>query len=93
MLLERLKERLKITWDDEDILLINMLERAEKSLNALMGVELNYNTPGPAQELLLERCRYDYNNALEYFEQNFAREILRLQLQVAAEEVSTDGSA
>ena len=93
MLLERLKERLKITWDDEDILLINTLERAEKSLNALMGVELDYNTPGPAQELLLERCRYDYNNALEYFEQNFAREILRLQLQVAAEEVSTDGSA
>jgi len=93
VLLEQLKERLKITWDDEDILLINMLERAEKSLNALMGVELNYNTPGPAQELLLERCRYDYNNALEYFEQNFAREILRLQLQVAAEEVSTDGSA
>ncbi len=92
MLLERLKERLKITWDDEDILLINILERAEKSLNALMGVELNYNIPGPAQELLLERCRYDYNNALEYFEQNFAREI-RLQLQVAAEEVSTDGSA
>ena len=93
MLLERLKERLKITWDDEDILLINILERAEKSLNALMGVELNYNIPGPAQELLLERCRYDYNNALEYFEQNFAREIFRLQLQVAAEEVSTDGSA
>ena len=93
MLLERLKERLKITWDDEDILLINMLERAEKSLNALMGVELNYNTPGPAQELLLERCRYDYNNALEYFEQNFAREIFRLQLQVAAEEVSADGGA
>ena len=93
MLLEQLKERLKITWDDEDILLINILERAEKSLNALMGVELNYNTPGPAQELLLERCRYDYNNALEYFEQNFAREILRLQLQVAAEEVGADGRA
>ena len=93
MLLEQLKERLKITWDDEDILLINILELAEKSLNALMGVELNYNTPGPAQELLLERCRYDYNNALEYFEQNFAREILRLQLQVAAEEVGADGRA
>ena len=93
MLLEQLKERLKITWDDEDTLLINMLERAEKSLNALMGVELNYNIPGPAQELLLERCRYDYDNALEYFEQNFAREILRLQLQVAAEGMNADGSA
>lgn len=93
MLLELVKEELRITWDDEDTRLISMIERAKASLNKLMGVELDYEKPGPAQDLLLARCRYDYNNALEYFEQNFAREILRLQLQVAAEEVSTDGSA
>jgi len=92
MLLELVKEELRITWDDEDTRLISMIERAKASLNKLMGVELDYEKPGPAQDLLLARCRYDYNNALEYFEQNFAREILRLQLQVAAEEVSTDGS-
>ena len=93
MLLEMVKEELRITWDDEDTRLISMIERAKASLNKLMGIELDYEKPGPAQDLLLARCRYDYNNALEYFEQNFAREILRLQLQVAAEEVSTDGSA
>jgi hypothetical protein len=93
MLLELVKEELRITWDDEDIRLISMIERAKASLNKLMGIELDYEKPGPAQDLLLARCRYDYNNALEYFEQNFAREIFRLQLQVAAEEVSTDGSA
>jgi len=93
MLLELVKEELRITWDDEDTRLISMIERAKASLNKLMGVELDYEKPGPAQDLLLARCRYDYNNALEYFEQNFAREIFRLQLQVAAEEVSTDGSA
>ena len=93
MLLELVKEELRITWDDEDTRLISMIERAKASLNKLMGIELDYEKPGPAQDLLLARCRYDYNNALEYFEQNFAREILRLQLQVAAEEVSTDGSA
>jgi hypothetical protein len=49
--------------------------------------------PTPAASLLLDYCRYSYNNASEYFEENFAREILRLQLQVAAEEVSADGGA
>ena len=93
MLLELVKEELRITWDDEDTRLISMIERAKASLNKLMGIELDYEKPGPAQDLLLARCRYDYNNALEYFEQNFAREIFRLQLQVAAEEVSTDGGA
>ncbi len=91
MLLELVKEELRITWDDEDTRLISMIERAKASLNKLMGAELDYEKPGPAQDLLLARCRYDYNNALEHFEQNFAREILRLQLQVAAEEVSADG--
>ncbi len=93
MLLELVKEELRITWDDEDTRLISMIERAKASLNKLMGIELDYEKPGPAQDLLLARCRYDYNNALEYFEQNFAREILRLQLQVAAEGMSADGSA
>lgn len=49
--------------------------------------------PTPAASLLLDYCRYSYNNASEYFEENFAREILRLQLQVAAEGVSADGRA
>ena len=93
MLLELVKEELRITWDDEDTRLISMIERAKASLNKLMGIELDYENPGPAQDLLLARCRYDYNNALEYLEQNFAREILRLQLQVAAEAVGADGGA
>ena len=49
--------------------------------------------PTPAASLLLDYCRYSYNNASEYFEENFAREILRLQLQVATEEMSADGRA
>lgn len=93
MLLELVKDHCGVTWDDQDIRFIGMIERAKASLNKLMGAELDYEKPGPAQDLLLARCRYDYNNALEYFEQNFAREILRLQLQVAAGGMSADGRA
>mgnify|MGYP001071804967 CR=1 FL=1 len=37
--------------------------------------------PTPAVSLLLDYCRYAYNNASEYFEENFQKEILRLQLK------------
>lgn len=37
--------------------------------------------PSLAVSLLLDYCRYAYGNALEYFEENFAKELLRLQLQ------------
>ena len=90
-LLELVKEELRITWDDEDQKLVGMIERNKASLDKLVGIELDYETPGLAQTLLLNRCRYDYNHALEYFERNFAQEILFLQLHVATEEMNTNG--
>ncbi len=93
MLLDLVKDHLKITWEDEDFQLINIIERAKASLNKLVDAELDYEEPGPAQDLLINRCRYDYNNALEYFEENFAAKILRVQLQVAAKELSADGES
>jgi hypothetical protein len=46
--------------------------------------------PTPAASLLLDYCRYSYNNASEYFEENFARELLRLQLQVGVSELGVE---
>jgi len=93
MLLDEVKEKLRIIGDDQDHMLLDLIGRSEAAINEIMGVELNYEEPGEAQELLLERVRYDYNNALEYFEENFAAKILRMQLQVAAKELSADGES
>ncbi len=93
MLLYKVKEKLRIIGDDQDHMLLDLIGRSEAAINEIMGVELNYEEPGEAQELLLERVRYDYNNALEYFEENFAAKILRVQLQVAAKELSADGES
>jgi hypothetical protein len=93
MLLDEVKEKLRIIGDDQDHMLLDLIGRSEAAINEIMGVELNYEEPGEAQELLLERVRYDYNNALEYFEENFAAKILRVQLQVAAKELSADGES
>jgi hypothetical protein len=79
--LQAVKTYLKITWNDEDSHIQGIIDRGQAYLNDLTGAELDYETDGPPKTLLLEYCRYVYNNASEYFEENFAREILRLQLQ------------
>ncbi|WP_461369122.1 head-tail connector protein [Candidatus Darwinibacter acetoxidans] len=92
-MLQAVKTYLKITWDDEDALLQAIIERGKAYLNDLTGSELDFDTDGQPKSLLLDYCRYVHNNASEYFEENFAREIIRLQLQVAAEGMSADGRA
>jgi len=39
-----------------------------------------------ATELVLERTRYAYNDALEYFEENFQSEIFSLGIEMAGDE-------
>lgn len=82
-MLTELKERLRILDTDEDSLLKNIILQGQEELNALVGTELDFEKKGPARSLLLEYCRYVYNNATEYFEENFQKEIVRLQLSVA----------
>lgn len=91
-MLEKVKEALRITWDEEDTRLAEMIERAKADLNDLVGTELDYSQPSPAQTLILNRVRYDYNNAIEYFEENFQAEIIRLQLQIGVQEMKKDAA-
>lgn len=84
-MLETVKSYLRITWNDEDAALSSMIERGQAHLNDLSGVQLNFDVEGPARSLLLDYCRYVYNNASEYFEENYRKEILRLQLKAGVE--------
>ena len=82
-MLQEVKDNLKITWNDEDAVLAKMVERAKDNVNDLIGVELDFDENNQAKTLLLNYCRYFYNSAAEYFEGNFSKEILRLQLKEA----------
>lgn len=66
-------------------ILEKMIEGKDK-LENLTGTSLDFTLENSAKTLLLDYCRYSYNNALEYFEKNFESEILRLQLQEAVKE-------
>ena len=79
-MLQEIKDYLKITWNDEDTTIQGIIARGQYNLNELVGAELDFLIEGQARSLLFNYCRYDYNNAVEYFEENFHREIMRLQL-------------
>lgn len=94
-MLQELKNYLKITWDSEDIYLQNIIARGKEYLKDLTGTEINYEEEGQAKSLLLDYCRYYYNNAVEYFEDNFQKQIVRLQykeaIRVSKEVVTSEG--
>lgn len=90
-MLKELKDYLKITWDNEDSYLQNIISRGKEYLKDLTGTEIDFDNEGPAKSLLLDYCRYYYNSAIEYFEENFQRQIVRLQFTEAIRVKKDDG--
>lgn len=78
--MEVIKSYLKVAWQDEDSLITDLIARGKTRLNELAGADLDYETEGLARSLLFDFVRYAYSNASEYWEENFQREILRLQI-------------
>lgn len=89
-LLLEVKDYLKITWEDEDNYLQGIINRGKNYLKQLTGTELDFEVEGQPKALLLDYCRYAYNNALEYFEENFHKELRRLILQEAVKEYADE---
>ncbi|MCC5465546.1 hypothetical protein [Pelosinus baikalensis] len=82
-MLDELKDILDIIGNDRDASLEKIILRGKDKIEGLAGVVLDFSAEGLPKFLLLNYCRYDYNNAPEYFEENFKSEILRMQLQAA----------
>jgi hypothetical protein len=82
-LLAELKGILQITWNDKDEDLRKMINRSMAYLCDLTGTSFDFSVDAPPKELMLERCRYVYNNAADEFEKNFHHELSRLILNVA----------
>ena len=96
-MLDKVKDYLKITWTDEDTAINDLIDRGKEKLEELAGAAPDFESEGLARSLLFDYCRYAYNNASEYFEENFQKEILRLQLMTGVsllpveEEIPVEG--
>lgn len=65
---------------------MDILARGKAYLDNMTGVKIDYESDLDAKGLLFDYCRYSHNNAVEYFAQNFERELLRLRVRKAVGE-------
>lgn len=95
-LLDTLKNYLDITWQDEhtDAKLSGILARAQTKLCAYAGADLSFAESTDELQLLLDMCRYVYNNASEDFEENYLPDLimLRAKYKVIEHESETEDS-
>ena len=79
--LDELKERLHITHRSEDERLKRMIRESHLDVQSKTGpFDLDEYTRG--RELVYERCRYSYNDAVEYFDDNFTSQLLSVGLEL-----------
>lgn len=77
-LLKDTKDKLYVSWSDNDEQIKKIILRASKYIQSKITQELSFTPDSEEYELMLERCRYDWNNALDEFEKNYSSEILAL---------------
>ncbi|MFJ7585604.1 hypothetical protein [Bacillus cereus] len=82
-ILQQFKERMHL-GDHEDDNLKRILSASNKALIRSCG-NYDINTDETFKELVFERSRYVYNDALEYFNSNFLSEINSLGVAKALE--------
>ncbi|MCP1124566.1 hypothetical protein NKR74_14845 [Bacillus sp. 3103sda1] len=88
-ILDQFKERMRL-GDDEDENLKRILSASNQKLIKVCGA-YDINTDEVFKELVFERSRYVYNDALEYFDRNFLSNINSLSIEKALEEIILSG--
>ncbi|MGM2415610.1 hypothetical protein ACS2MN_19455 [Bacillus cereus group sp. BceL062] len=88
-ILQQFKDRMRL-GDDEDDNLRRILFASNEALIKDCG-SYDINTDETFKELVFERSRYAYNDALEYFAENFLTEINSFGIQKALEEIKLGG--
>ncbi|HFJ9493192.1 TPA: hypothetical protein ACGW7D_005689 [Bacillus cereus] len=88
-ILQQFKDRMHL-GDDEDDNLKRILSTSNKALLRVCG-NYDLNKDEEFKELVFERSRYIYNDALEYFDKNFLSQINSLGIDKALEEIKLDG--
>jgi hypothetical protein len=88
-LLQEFKDRVHISHKSEDSHLKRLLSYSFADISGKCG-QFPLDTYNQGKELVLERSRYAYNDALEYFNENFLNQINSFALDNLPEGVISD---
>lgn len=87
-IINEFKLRMRLS-DDEDDNLKRILKASHDDLQRICG-DYDINTHEVFKELVFERSRYVYNDALEYFHSNFLTQLNNLNIAKALESSEVD---
>lgn len=90
-ILKEFKDRMHLD-DGEDDNLLRILKASNDDLTSICGA-YDIATNERFKELVFERSRYAYNDALEYFYTNFLTQINNLNLDNALKTIVVEGDA
>lgn len=90
-ILKEFKDRMHLD-DGEDGNLLRILKASNEDLVIICG-DYDISTNERFKELVFERSRYAYNDALEYFYTNFLTQINNLNLGNALEAIKIEGDS
>ena len=90
ILIEQVKRKLNITWEDEDTTarLNDIINSAIPDLKHKLGVtddNFDFSVAGPINTLFLSYCLYEWNHALEDFDINYSRLIAQIRTKLEVE--------
>lgn len=87
-LLLEAKDKLRITWDEQDSQVMRLIQAAQAEIDAKTGKAHDYEAVGIPKTLMLEHVFYNYNNVLHEFHRAYAAELMELSLSVATEGIA-----
>lgn len=84
VLVDQVKGKLNITWDDEDTnaRIDQIINSAIPDLIHRLGItdsNFDFSLPGPENTLFLSYCLYEWNHTLNEFDENYSRMIAQVR--------------
>lgn len=89
--LSQFKERMHITHKSEDSNLERLLSFSVAAIKTRCG-EFDIDKNESAKELVFERARYAYNDAVEFFDDNFLSDMNTLAFDLLPDDEEAEGN-
>lgn len=94
-LIEQVKRKLNITWDDEDTnsRVSDILDSAQVTMRYKLGLsdDFDFEVKGQENNLLLAYCLYEWNHAAHEFDANYLNDILQVRQKHEVSAYEADG--
>ena len=87
-LFEQVKRKLNVTWEDDDTTsrINEIIASATPTLKHKLGVfdkDFDFSIAGTENMLFINYCLYEWNHAVNEFDDNYANDIAQVQAQWA----------